>query len=277
MPLPDTLLDPTLQDQERTELTRALKGAEIVVPGRRAPADDQKTTRLGCLVMLGLPISVGVALQFFTAAPAAFVAVAAVLVVAGGFALARRRRHLGRISSARRNRRLLVPAQDLDEPAQVLLRAAVSAARDVRFSRAYREGRPADGPALLEDQQWRIASALARLTEARRMVERTGGRVEEHRRMLRGTEEAVEARIRAMLAYARSVRRLDAALADLDGHGQSDLLEHRLREARLALGDHGSLSERTADTDLTVRAAGAALAELEDQADALRALGDSEP
>lgn len=254
--LPKTLIDPGVDGPERTRLLRALKGVEIAAPSSGQPARPAERrgdrTDLRELGMVG-------ALVY-----------SVVTVTVAPFVVPRNRIALNRIRQARRAGRLIVPIQDLDVGAQVMLRVVLEAVRQVSGSRAQRDGQLADGLALLQDQQWRIASALTRLTEARRLLDRTGGRLAEHHDAVRATEEAVERRVRAVLGYAESVRQVDATLADVDAASYTVTLDHKLRDTLAALGEDQTLDQLTSDSRNARTAVEEALQSLRRQTELLR-------
>lgn len=286
LPLPDVLVDPRLPAAEQAALEHAAREA-LACSSRfgdyvlRRPDDpsDLRTAGFGVLALWSMAVPVWWLAEPYL--PYVLAAAALVTLVVGGIVghrlveLRHRRDDLRRFDQARRDGLLIVPAQDLDAAGQIMLRAVSGAVTDVAASRALREGRLADGPELLADQRWRVAGALVQLTQARLLVRRTGGRLEEHRRALRATERAVEDRVRAILSYAESVRRVDATLADIDAATYTDTLDHKLRDTLAALGEDATLASLESQSHDAQEAVGAALRVLRRQTETLRSLTDS--
>ncbi|MBE1606211.1 hypothetical protein [Actinopolymorpha pittospori] len=173
--------------------------------------------------------------------------------------------------------RVIIPDRDLHPQYQPVMRDVVDAVLRVAMSRSAREGHLGDGLALLAGEQWRIASALAQLAEARKLLSATGGGLPDQVSAVQAAEDAIDRRVQTIYGYAEAVKRVEESLLAVDAAVQSDAVHDRIRGALAALGDDdvsADLMRGVGDASTSVEAA---LEALRGQADALRALSAERP
>jgi hypothetical protein len=173
--------------------------------------------------------------------------------------------------------RVIIPDRDLPPQYQPVMRDVVDAVLRVSMSRSAREGHLGDGLTLLAGEQWRIASALAQLAGARKLLSATGGGLPDQVSAVQAAEDAIDRRVRTIYGYAEAVKRVEETLLAVDAAVQSDAVHDKIRGALAALGDDDvsvDLMRGVGDASTSVEAA---LEALRGQADALRALSAERP
>lgn len=173
--------------------------------------------------------------------------------------------------------RVIIPDRDLHPQYQPVMRDVVDAVLRVAMSRSAREGHLGDGLSLLAGEQWRVASALAQLAEARQLLSATGGGLPDQVAAVQAAEDAIDRRVQTIYGYAEAVRRVEETLLAVDAAVQSDAVHDRIRGALAALGDDdvsADLMRGAGDASTSVEAA---LEALSGQAAALRALSAGRP
>lgn len=278
----EIVFSPDVEAGERERLAQAISRGELSRPSPTSvvfPVSGLVAGGLGA-VLAAIQMSVGLAWFVFLV----FVIVPTLGVSAAAlrpWMRARQEWLSGRdaveeLEQARQSGRVIFQASDFDRAAQDMFRTVQDEVGRVAASRAYREGHLEGGLALLEAQQWRIATALVQLSDARRLLDKTGARLTEHRDAVRATEEAVEERVRAVAAYTESVRRVDATLADIDAASYTETLDNKLRDALAALGEDQSLAALTAESQDAHSAMENALGELRHHTNVLRSAADDD-
>ncbi len=255
------VLSPLLDASERARVRRAARrwcGTEVEMV-------DSRAVFLGAVASVGW---LGIVLM-----SRGWVLV--VLLLVGVLAAANIGRQVWRRAGERREfaelrSRVVVPHEDLHPADQPLLRTVADAVVEVASSRAEREGHLGDGVALLTAEQWRIANAMARLAEARRLLGQGG--LPEHTTAVAAAGEAVQRRVRRVQGYAEAVRRVDRTLAAVDAAVRSDSIHDKVRDAIAALGDDQPLASLVRDAGAAEVSVEAALDALRGETDALRSL-----
>jgi hypothetical protein len=167
---------------------------------------------------------------------------------------------------------VIIPEQGLHEKDRRAMRDVADAVLCVATSRAQKEGHLGDGLVLLGAEQWRIASALVQLAEARSLLAETGGGLPEHASAVRTAEAAIARRIQAVHQYADAVQRVDRMLLAVDAAVRSETIHHRVRDAIAALGDDQGLTDLVSEAGGAEAGVRAALDALRNEAESLRAM-----
>jgi hypothetical protein len=261
----DILVPPDISHVDRVRVRRSAR--------RWLDRTTERVNAVGVVFVVGC----GLLWLFLVLQPSVDLAARVVMLLLGAPAVGHVARQVQRHRNERRDDaeirpQVIIPDQDLHEKDRRAMREVVDAVLCVACSRAQKDGHLGDGLALLGGEQWRIASALVKLAEARRLLANTGGGLPEHAAAVRTAEAAIARRIEAVHRYADAAQRVDEGLLAVDAAVQSETIHHRVRDAIAALGDDQGMADLVNDAGGAEAGVKAALDALRNEAESLRAM-----